>query len=49
MSPTTASFQLIGELLYMSFFNARDRQVSMRDPTEKVFRCPNVLARYNPQ
>jgi hypothetical protein len=27
---------------------ARDRQVSMGDPIEKVFRCPNVLARCNP-
>jgi hypothetical protein len=48
MSSTTASFQVIEELLCISFFNARDRQVSMGDPMEKVFRCPNVLARCNP-
>jgi hypothetical protein len=41
------SFQVIEELLCISFFNARDRQVSMGDP-EKVFRCSNVLARCNP-
>jgi hypothetical protein len=45
---TAASFQVIEELLCISFFNARDRQVSMGDPMEKVFRCPNVLARCNP-
>ena len=48
MSATTASFQVVEELLCISFFNARDRQVSMGDPMEKVFRCPNVLARCNP-
>ncbi len=48
MSATTASLQVIEELLFISFFNARDRQVSMSDPMEKVFRCPNVLARCNP-
>ncbi|MGA8763169.1 MAG: hypothetical protein WB562_09915 [Candidatus Sulfotelmatobacter sp.] len=48
MSATTVSFQVIEELLSISFFNARDRQVSMGDPIEKVFRCPNVLARCNP-
>jgi hypothetical protein len=48
MSATTASFQVIEELLCISFFNARDRQVSTGDPMEKVFRCPNVLARCNP-
>jgi hypothetical protein len=48
MSVTTASFQVIEELLRISFFNGRDRQVSMGDPMEKVFRCPNVLARCNP-
>jgi hypothetical protein len=48
MSTTTASFQVIEELLCISFFNARDRQVSMGDPMEKVFRCSNVLARCNP-
>jgi hypothetical protein len=36
------------ELLCISFFNARDRQVSVGDPMEKVFRRPNVLARCNP-
>jgi hypothetical protein len=45
MSATTASFQVVEELLCISFFNARDRQVSMGDPMEKVFRCPNVLSR----
>jgi hypothetical protein len=45
---TAASFQVIEELLCISVFNARDRQVSMGDPMEKVFRCPNVLARCNP-
>jgi hypothetical protein len=48
MSATTASFQVIEELLCISFFNARYRQVSMGDPMEKVFRCPNVLSRCNP-
>jgi hypothetical protein len=48
MSATTASFQVIEELLCISPFNARDRQVSMGDPMEKVFRCPNVLSRRNP-
>jgi hypothetical protein len=48
MSATTASFQVIEEPLCISFFSARDRQVSMGDPMEKVFRCPNVLARCNP-
>jgi hypothetical protein len=48
MSATTASFQVIEEVLRISFFNASDRQVSMGDPMEKVFRCPNVLARCNP-
>jgi hypothetical protein len=45
---TAASFQVIEELPCMSVFNARDRQVSMGDPMEKVFRCPNVLSRSNP-
>jgi hypothetical protein len=48
MFATTASVKVIEELLCISFFNARDRQVSMGDPMEKVFRCPNVLARCNP-
>jgi hypothetical protein len=48
MSATTASFQVMEELLPISFFNARDRQVSTGDRTEKVFRRPNVLFRCNP-
>jgi len=48
MSATTASFQVIEELLCISFFNARDRGVSMGDPMEKVFRRANVFARCNP-
>jgi len=36
------------ELSGKSFLNGRDRQVSMSDPMEKVFRCSNVLARCNP-
>jgi hypothetical protein len=48
MSATTASLQVIEELLFISVFNARDRQVSMSDPMEKVFRCSNVLACCNP-
>src|SRR5271170_1849264 len=48
MSATTASFHVTEELLCISFFNARDRQVSMGDPMEKVFRCPNVFARGHP-
>jgi hypothetical protein len=48
MSATTGSFQVIEELLCISFFNTRDRQVSMGDPMEKVSGSPNVLARRNP-
>jgi hypothetical protein len=48
MSATAASFQVIEELLCASFLNARDRQLSMGDPMEKVLRRSNVLARCNP-
>jgi hypothetical protein len=48
MSATTASFQVVEELLCISFFNARDRQLSMGDPMEKVLRRSIVLARCNP-
>jgi hypothetical protein len=48
MSATTASFQVIEELLCISFFNAHNRQVSMGDPMEKVLRSPNAFARCNP-
>jgi hypothetical protein len=34
--------------IVLQLFNARDRQVSMGDPMEKVFRCSNVLSRCNP-
>jgi hypothetical protein len=48
VSVTAASFQVIEELLCASFLNARDRQLSMRDPMEKVLRRANVFARCHP-
>jgi hypothetical protein len=48
MFATTASFQVIEELLCTSIFNGRERQLSMGDPMKKVFRCPNVLASCHP-
>jgi hypothetical protein len=48
VSTTAASFQVIEELLCASFLNARDQQLSMGDPMEKVLRRSNVLARCNP-
>jgi len=48
VSSTAASFQVIEELLCASFFNARDRQLSMGHPMEEVLRRPNVLARCYP-
>jgi hypothetical protein len=48
VSATTASLQVIEELLCASFLNARDRQPSMGDPMKKVLRRSNVLARCNP-
>ena len=37
-----------GTAVQVVLHNARDRQVSMGDPMEKVFRCPNVLSGCNP-
>jgi hypothetical protein len=48
MSATTASFQVVEKLLCISFFNGRDREVSMGHPMEKVLCCPSVLSRCNP-
>jgi hypothetical protein len=47
-SPTAASSQVIEELMRALFLNARDRQLSMGDPMEKVLRCPNVFASCHP-
>jgi hypothetical protein len=43
MFATAASFPVIEELLCIPFVNARDRQVSMGDPMEKLFRCPHPV------
>jgi len=43
VSSTAASFQVIEELLCASFFNARDRQLSMGHPMEEVLRRPMCL------
>jgi hypothetical protein len=48
VSATAASFQVIEELLCTSFVNAREQQMSVGGPMEKVFRCPNVFACCHP-
>jgi len=48
VSATAASSQVIEELLRALFLNARDRQLSIGHPMEKVFRCPNVFASCHP-
>jgi hypothetical protein len=48
LSVTATPFQVIEELLSASFFNARDRQLSMGHPMEKMLRCANVFTRCHP-
>jgi hypothetical protein len=48
VSVTAAPFQVTEEPLCASFFNARDRHLSIGNPMEKVLRNANVFARCNP-